>query len=294
MDILISINDKFVDCTINMLESLSWYNDEKINIHLIYEKLSKNNIDKLNKFLEDNEIGTLKTYHCDFKDENFFINIPHISRETYFRLYAPFILPKELKRILYLDGDIICSGSIKELYNTPFDGNIFAACENVDPDPIFIPWINERLGLPLDNMYFNAGVLLINLEEYRKFTTPDEITKFINDNIDRIWCQDQDVINKMFNGKIKRLDEKYNYQVNHIAANEIEYDNVLTHYLSPPKPWKDDYFLPFHGVKYYQFLLRQEKIDELDKLLTKHIKNAELNIFEVYYLLSLILSVQGE
>ncbi len=294
MNILISINDNFIDCTLNLLESISWYNDEKLDVYLIYEVLSDDNISRIRSFLEDNNIGTLHIYYCDFSNENFYINIPHISRETYFRLYAPFILPDNLDRILYLDGDIICNGSIKELYHMSFDDNIFAACENVDPDPIFIPWINERLGRPLDSIYFNAGVLLINLVEYRKFTNPQEISSFISENIDRIWCQDQDVINKMFDHRIKRIDGKYNYQVNHVPSNDVKYHEILTHYLSPPKPWKDDYFLPFHGVNFYRFLLKKGENDELNRLVKLHIECAGLNIVKIRKLLNLIFDDRKE
>lgn len=281
MNILITINDEFVDVTLDMLNSVHLYNPEKLEIYLIYKKINAENIEKMKKYIEKNNIGNLYPIYVNFSEDNFQINIGHITKETYFRLYAPYILPPEIDRILYLDGDLICNGSIRDLYDTPFDGNIFAACENVDPDPHFIPWINSRLELPLDNIYYNAGVLLINTKEYRKFVTVEQLNKFIEDNKEKIWCQDQDVINKLFNKKIKHMDDTYNYQVNHIDALRLKYNKKIVHYLSGPKPWKKDYFLPFQGIAYYKYLMKTEQSDKAMELIDLHIKNAGLSNIKI-------------
>lgn len=288
MNILISIDNNFVDITIDMLNSIYLYNNVFLNVYLIYENLTKTNILKLEKFLTHNNIGKLYPYYYDFSYQNFKINIPHITRETYFRLFAPYILPQNIDKILYLDGDIICNGKIDKLYNTDFDGNIFVACENIDPDPIFVPWINHRLGLPPNNTYYNAGVLLINLPLYREFTSLENLINFINANISKIWLQDQDILNKLFNGKIKKIDNTFNYPITHIDINNISYNKILVHYLSPPKPWKTDYCRPFYGISYYKYLIKTSQLEKLHKLLNCHIKNAKLNIFEVKKLLDLI------
>ena len=97
INILISINDNYVDCAIDTFRSISFYNKDFFNIYLIYDNLSEESIDKLQNFIKENNIGKLYLYFYDFKDYSFNINIKHISRETYFRLYAPYILPKSIK-----------------------------------------------------------------------------------------------------------------------------------------------------------------------------------------------------
>ena len=89
----------------------------------------------------------------------------------------------------------------------------------------------------------------------------------------------------MFNGKIKELDDTYNYQVNHIHIDEVVYDKVITHYLSLVKPWEEKYYLPFHGINYYKYLIQTEQYDKLNNLITKHIQNANLNIYQTHDLL---------
>lgn len=282
MNILISINNKFADLAINMLDSVHLHNADFLNVYLMYSSLTNESISKIKSYLEDNGIGKLTLMECDFSNVKFPIFIKHISLETYYRLYAPFLLPKDMDRILYLDCDIICNGSIKEFYTTDFENNIFVGTNNVDPDPMFIKYVCHRLDLPMDVNYINAGVLLINLPEYRKFATIKDINQFIKDNAKKLVCQDQDLINKMFYGKIKSIGDEINYQINHIELEKLDYDNKkLIHYLSSPKPWQDIYYLPFHGVVYYRYLINKGKIAQAESLIKKHIENAELNDEEI-------------
>ena len=70
-------------------------------------------------------------------------------------------MPKEVEKILYLDADIIVNCDIKELYNIDFEENVIVAVENSDLDN----WeYNENIGLNRDNIYINAGVLLIDVK----------------------------------------------------------------------------------------------------------------------------------
>ena len=278
MNILISINDNFIEYTLNMLKSYYKHNKERLNIYLLYEKLSRENIDKIIDLINKNGGGSLFKYRCNFSNSNFRIFLRHISKETFFRLYAPFILPKEVDRVLYLDCDIIINGSIKELFEMPLDGNILAAAENIDPNPELYKRINARLGRPIESTYFNAGVLLIDLKAYRDFTTEEEINSFINENKNILLYQDQDVLNKMFDGKIKKLDKTYNYQISHVRSENLEFDKKIIHYLSTPKPWSDMYRFPFHAVFYYKHLIDNNEYDRFNYLFEKHFINSKLTI----------------
>lgn len=288
MNILISINDNFVHCTIDMIKSIMLNDNGKINVYLIYENLSDDSIKVLTSVLEENDDCKLFLFKHDFDKSNFVINLKHVCQETYFRLYAPFILPDNLDRILYLDGDIICNGPLQDLYEMPFDGNILAACENIDPNKDLVKNINKRLGRPIDSLYFNAGVLLINLDEYRKYITEEEMNSFIDSNREILHYQDQDVINILFDGKIKKIDFTYNYQINHVELQNLEYNKRIVHYVSPSKPWHDSYYLPFHGIDYYKYLIKQKKYSEFSNLIAAHLKNTNLDVFSMKKLLKLI------
>ena len=48
--------------------------------------------------------------------------------QIYYRLSAPYVLPEEMKRILYLDVDTVVINSLQELYDLDFEGKCLAAC----------------------------------------------------------------------------------------------------------------------------------------------------------------------
>src|SRR6267143_6438 len=86
----------------------------------------------------------------------------HLSRTAYARLLIADLLPADLGRILYLDCDIICTGALRPLWHLaptiPLLGMV--------ADRAGEGW-KTRLGLPGEAVYFNSGVLLINLDAWR-------------------------------------------------------------------------------------------------------------------------------
>lgn len=262
IDILISINDAYVEHAINLLYSLCDHNESFLNIYLIYTNIDDKGLKLIEEFLDKTKKGKLYPIYLDVKELYLPIFISHISIETYFRLYAPFLLPKKLDRILYLDCDIVCVNPLDKLFNMDFENNYLIACENCDDLNIKH---NEDIGLPKQNIYFNAGVLLLNLDLIRKDYSFDKINKFLKDNADTFRFQDQDAINKLFYQKIKRVDSCYNYQITQIYKDDFDFDYCyLIHYLSKNKPWDDkfsevgsDYLVK--GMPYYNNVLKRKE-----------------------------------
>lgn len=270
MNILISIDNSYVSHAMDLVMSLKDHNDVYFNIYIIYDDtLSQTSIAKLNKFIIDNNIGTLKPYYFDANKLNFPVTIEHISKVTYYRLFAPFIIDEDINRLLYLDCDILCTGSIAELYYTSFENNVIAAAKNIIQDykKKYFNYTISRLRLKNYDNYINAGVLLINVLKYREFTTSQEIYNFIINNSDILVYQDQDVINKLFEDKIKIVDKIYNYQINAIEEDYLYDECILVHYSEKTKPWKKDYPKIKAGYHYYKFLKDHGRLQELQILL---------------------------
>lgn len=95
------------------------------------------------------------------------------SIETYYRLMLMDILPDNIDRILYLDVDLIINGSVEEFYHVDFKGDEVIVADDSNGKrsrDTFGSKQAEMFKDMLDNgfRYFNAGVMLFNVQEIRK------------------------------------------------------------------------------------------------------------------------------
>ena len=87
------------------------------------------------------------------------------GKATLLRLCLPELLP-HINKILYLDGDIIVDGDISYLYN--IDITDFLAAATRDSASVYNIGYQTSMGINSSHFYFNAGVMLLNLEAFRK------------------------------------------------------------------------------------------------------------------------------
>ena len=185
------------------------------------------------------------------------------SPATYYRLLLPKILPEDLHKVLYLDCDLIVRHSLLSLWETDVDGYALAAVtDNSESDIV----IYNRLRYSPSLSYFNAGVLLINLDYWRTNSIDDEIESFIKNHLDRIHYVDQDILNYVLREKKKILPIKYNTQTCFLWVPEralYDYwkyekeileareDPIIVHYIGL-KPWIEGSNHPYKStfVKY--------------------------------------------
>lgn len=283
INILISIDDNYIIHAKELIYSIIMHNDVNLNVYVIYgDELSSNSINELSKYLDNNNYGKLYPIHFDSDKSLFKMTIDYISVTTYFRLFAPFLLPEEMDRILYLDCDILCNGKIDDLYDTEFDDNVIVGCMNMLPSHLLVWSIvnNRRLELPDNYKYMNAGVLLMNLKKFREKTSIDDSFSFIKDNSHRFLFQDQDVINKMFCNDIKLVDNIFNYQINP-ASWDGKTDKIrLVHYSEKDKPWNKDFKNIRKGLFYYKLLVKMGRVEEAKNLITEQCVRLAENVWD--------------
>lgn len=133
----------------------------------------------------------------------------HVSLATYFRLLAPVLLPENVTKLLYLDGDIIVSDSISELWEQDLTGFALGA---VTDESYYLDAPYERLSYPKADGYINAGVLQMNLDYWRTHQVTQRLMDCIDRQADILTFHDQDAINLVLHKEIKRLPARYNLQ----------------------------------------------------------------------------------
>ncbi len=129
----------------------------------------------------------------------------HYSLDTWTRLWVENFFPATVNRVLYLDGDIVIKGEITSLWKTDLSGALLGAVDIPGSDRGVV-----RHGLRLEDGYFNAGVLLIDLAQWRATHAMDEALNYVTKYPDRVPDVDQDALNACFYARTKRLPYKWN------------------------------------------------------------------------------------
>ena len=109
----------------------------------------------------------------------------------------------EYEKVLYMDCDIVVLGDIAELYNTDISNLYLAASpeEVMAEVKVFGDYAEKALDVPVSE-YFNAGIMVMNLSEFRKQKIEEKFFEMINRFRFRV-TQDEDYLNVLCKGKTK-------------------------------------------------------------------------------------------
>ena len=150
---------------------------------------------------------------------------------TMFRLLMTKIFSDDIGKVIYLDSDTVVNLDIGELWKIPLEDKILAACTEKDQgglDPSGFPLCQD--GFVRAEDYFNAGVIVINLERLRgsEYENFQNGIKFIAKNPKYIWM-DQDILNYCFSKNTIKLSSKFNFSVRNRGEQNVK--NKICHYL---------------------------------------------------------------
>ena len=157
-----------------------------------------------------------------------------------YRLLLPRILPAYGK-IVYIDVDVAVCRDLGELYATDVGDNYFAAAKDVvyNTKPEYISWA-AKWGFEGWDGYVNAGVLVMNLERFRREPVFDRLKEIVFEAAK--WNCDQDALNFVCKGAIAPLDPRWNVQLgDYCLSKQIALTGEemwIAHYTGGEKPWE--------------------------------------------------------
>ncbi len=164
--------------------------------------------------------------------------LEYISRSTYCRLLADTLLPDSVGKLLYFDSDVMFRGDIAELYGTDIASMALAGVPEQQGKH------NRRLGRPESDRYFNAGVLLINLDYWRTHKIGGRaIDSIINDH-EKMTLLDQDALNVLIGQDWHEIPPRWNYIAEQNRMSPCA-DPAVVHFAGPNKPWDHFSTSPF-------------------------------------------------
>ena len=166
------------------------------------------------------------------------------------RLFAAEVLPRNIKRVIYLDCDIVVLDNIRGLWNADLDGKPLGAVPDYPRVPrLSAPERLASLGMPMGAIYVNSGVLVIDLERWRQGRLSERLLKFVTKKGAALYAHDQDAINVVLASEIRLLDCRWNLQarmyhtgrafapIEFEATREARRHPAVLHYTGSEKPW---------------------------------------------------------
>lgn len=156
---------------------------------------------------------------------------------VYARLMLGDLLSLDVERVLYLDCDMMVRWPIEKLFEADLTGlPIGAVRDSMSPYVIVRRDMRQNADIfdPADP-YFNSGMLLIDLQQWRRMDIASEIRSLGERGILPRLYFDQDMLNLIFRGRWHALPWRWNVIDTHFAHEAL--DPAILHFTGDIKPW---------------------------------------------------------
>ncbi|EJG1083039.1 glycosyltransferase family 8 protein [Vibrio parahaemolyticus] len=273
INIALNIDENYVDYCRVLISSVLNYN-KCVSFHILTNNLSAVSQKSITEQL--NSKSFVYFYNIDSSHFEGMPKSVQWPEAIYYRLLVAEVLPKELKKVLYCDCDILFRGSIEDLWAVDIESYGVAAVEDV-LSPIS-PMV-ENIGCNPMIGYFNSGVMLINLDFWRDRKVSQRTLNYIRENINVIKHPDQDALNYVLNNDWLKIHTRWNflapfqnsyYSHQHLMADYKKISKfypIIVHF-SGPKPWHPS-CKSIYKFEYFELSQKFGVHDIVPKLRTK-------------------------
>jgi lipopolysaccharide biosynthesis glycosyltransferase len=250
----------------------------RMNLFVLDGGLTEDSRARLSKACDDLRVS-IEWLHPDVEAIRDLPVSDHISVAAYLRLLMPALLPQDVTRLIYLDADMLVRRDLAELWaesqgthavlavqdmaapyldaatSLPGFGRCHRHLAAMTPIPNF-----RELGLPRDAEYFNSGLLVVDLAQWRRERYAEQVLDCLREHREHVLWWDQYALNVVLAGKWRALDRRWNQGANiyhypnwqespwdRQTFTELRESPWIVHFCSPSKPWH--YFCrhPFAG-----------------------------------------------
>lgn len=249
INIAYGIDDNYARCMATSIASFCINNkDKNFCFYIVASDLSDKTKIKLKVLAKDYNINII-IYEIN---KDFFRDMPiihEISLATYFRILLPNLV-LNVDKLYYIDADIICLKDADSFFCINLEDNIIAAVPDSEK-------MNNKRNKALNlgqHIYFNAGILIIDIEKWNNNKISDKILTVINKYKNIIKYEDQDALNIVLSKKVKYISKIFNC----ITLSDVDNKEIiLLHFANHPKPWNKDWPLNIMYNEFSKNLYRQ-------------------------------------
>jgi len=225
-----------------MLSSVLAHNEPRnIHCHLFDDGIARKDLDRMTSMMRaaGANFSVYSMTEVLDRQPGVLQQMAHYTRAAFGRLFIAEILPETVNRVIYFDCDMICLSDLEELWRV--DAEILGAVRD--------EWIDnngyhkESISLPVNAKYYNSGLLLMNLKEWRRRGFSETIITYLG-STPRALYPDQDALNSLLWSEITELPTKWNVFISSPAQGQAVKNLRLAaniHYCAGFKPWHIGY-----------------------------------------------------
>lgn len=201
-EVVYAFNENYLEQTIISVISLLQYNPT-VKVHLLEDQITPQKLDlfyeKVCAFSENINIISIEqvlgNLELSEKDRH--------PKTIYAKLFLADLLSCE--KVLYIDSDIVVNGALDELFERNMEDELAAG--------VIMPYsqqIKRKLDLSMEDSYICDGMVLLNLDEWRKQHISEACRKYIAECKGEPYMLSEGVLNHVCRGKIGVLEPSYN------------------------------------------------------------------------------------
>lgn len=190
--------------------------DEKLDFYVLDDSISVNNKRKLEATINPacSSLTWIKAEEIIFQDIKIPVDKTAFPPTAYLRLFAPYAIPADRNRLIYLDVDMLMLDDISKLWNLDTADKAFGAVQDLQ-EVVSCSWGGvpnyAQLGIPADSKYFNSGMLLINAKKWKADQVTRKVIQCLIDNKEYVNWVDQYGLNAAMANQWQELDERWNW-----------------------------------------------------------------------------------
>ena len=278
--IFYACDDAFVKFTVVSMHSMiqNASKDYKYIVHILHTEISDKMKDVVGRLANDN-------FEIRFVDVTSYLHsisekLPlrdYYSKTTYYRLFIAEMFPQYTKA-LYLDSDTVILGDVSKLYLTDIKDAYLGACHEqvMVQTREFGTYVEKVVGVSRYN-FFNAGLMLINCEQFRLHFVLDKFIDYLH-YYNFVVTQDEDYLNLICKDHVYWLDQRWNTEAYCYFPYPIEEAKII-HYIMVSKPWH--YADCTGGDIFWRYAAETDVYDEIKTVLDNFTEEDKLKDAEV-------------
>ncbi len=249
MHVVLAPDNNYAKHAAVVMASVLLHNRAEVNFWILDGELSEENKTKLAQLdgFDNYKVHFVKISVEEFAD---FPESGYITRAMWYRLKIASLLPELVDVCLYLDCDTIVNADLTSLFALNLEGYY----AGVGIDCIYEKFLkNHSRYFAKDYPYFNSGVMLINLKQWRKDNIEDKIMGYLRENPKALKLLDQTILNINLQERLIDFGITHNFQFTPKYLGETSYyarrdeyreaakSPSIIHFVGEFKPWKIGY-----------------------------------------------------